>query len=270
MFLAYNSDILAEADFRLPPGDRAFQYGDGLFETVRYEAGRLWFWPDHFDRLTTGMIALHLNQPQNFTVQTLHQLVLNLLRANGLSDQPARVKVQVWRQTGGLYTPATNAANLLITVRSGQPFAITRKTKIGIYDTFRVTPSPVSAFKTLNALPYILAGIYKQENGLDDVILLDAQGHLAECIASNLFWFRDEILYTPSLQTGCVNGIARRQVLRAFSDVQEGLFLPAALDDTDAVFATNSTGILVFGELTETQTERILRMFTEYTGKTDS
>ncbi len=269
MFLAYNSDILAKDSFRIQSNDRAFQYGDGLFETIRYEADRLWFWPDHFDRLTAGMTALHLHPPDAFSAEAASQLIRQLLRANGLHDQPARVKVQVWRQTGGLYTPTTNAANWLVTTRSDHPFAITQKTKIGIYDQFRVTPSPVSAVKTLNSLPYVLAGIYKQENGFDDVVLLDPFGHVAECVASNLFWFRDGTLFTPSLQTGCVEGIARRQLLRAFPDAQEGLFRPAVLDDADTVLAANSAGIQVFGEMSGIRMMRIERIFTDHTGKAD-
>lgn len=266
MFLAFNSDILAEADFHLSADDRAFQYGDGLFETIRYEAGRLWFWPDHFGRLAAGMDALRLNRPAPFSAEALHQRIEHLLRANGLHQQPARVKVQVWRQPGGLYTPNTNDAHVLITTKAGQPFAITQMAKIGIYDAFRVTPSPVSAYKTSNALPYVLAGMYRGQNGFDDVILLDPLGHLAECVASNLFWFRNDTLFTPSLQTGCVNGIARRQLLRAFPDAQEGLFKPAVLDDADTVFAANVAGIQTFGDRNRTRMERIRRIFTATPG----
>ncbi|QIP16629.1 aminotransferase class IV [Spirosoma aureum] len=264
MFLVYNSDILTEDEFRLPVDDRAFQYGDGLFETIRYENNHLWFWPDHMTRLTTGMAALRLQLPVHFTESSVQQLILQLLSTNDLLTQPARIKLQIWRKPGGLYTPTSHEINYLITARPGVPFHITEQTKIGIYSTIRLSESPVSASKTLNSLPYILAGLYKQENGFNDVILLSTEGHLAECIASNLFWFNDQTLFTPSLKTGCINGIARRQLLRRFTDCREGFFLPSDLDTADVVFAANVMSIQILsGKMTETQVGSLSSIFTD-------
>ncbi|WP_338872187.1 aminotransferase class IV [Spirosoma sp. SC4-14] len=246
MFLVYNSDILTEDEFQLPVGDRAFQYGDGLFETIRYENNHLWFWSDHMTRLTAGMLALGLSVPAGFNEPTIQHSILRLISANGLTPNPARIKLQVWRKPGGLYTPSSQDFNWLITAREGQPFRISKQTKIGIFDTYRLNESPVSAFKTLNALPYVLAGQHKQKHGFSDVALLNVGGYLAECVASNLFWFQNGLLYTPSLHTGCIDGIARRQLMRRFPDIQEGLFLPTILDEAEAVFAANVMGIQLF------------------------
>ncbi|WP_332368238.1 aminotransferase class IV [Spirosoma telluris] len=214
MFLVYNSDILSENEFCLSANDRAFQYGDGLFETIRYENGQVWYWPDHFARLTAGMAALQINQPDGFNAETVYQRIQHLLSANTLTNQTARIKIQVWRQSGGLYTPSTNKAHVLISARAGQGFSLTEKSRTGIYDAFRLMQSPISAFKTLNALPYVMAGLYKQQYAFDDVILLDTTGNLAECLASNLFWYGNQTLFTPSLRTGCIGGIVRQQLLR--------------------------------------------------------
>ncbi|GAB4015841.1 aminotransferase class IV [Spirosoma migulaei] len=247
MFLVYNSDVLSENEFRLSENDRAFQYGDGLFETIRYENGRVWYWPDHFARLTAGMAALQFNQPEGFNTETVFEGIQQLLSANKLINQPARIKIQVWRQSGGLYTPSSNHAHTLITARAGHAFSITEKSLVGIYDAFRLTQSPVSAFKTLNALPYVLAGLYKQQHAIDDVILLDTNGNLAECLASNLFWYSNQTLLTPSLQTGCINGIVRQQLLRLAPSigiaVAEGAYKPAELVHAEAVFCVNVMGI---------------------------
>lgn len=247
MFLVYNSDVLSENDFRLSENDRAFQYGDGLFETIRYENGRVWYWPDHFARLTVGMAALQFNQPDGFNTDAVYEGIRQLLSVNNLTNQPARIKIQVWRQSGGLYTPVTNNVHVLITARAGHGFSITEKTITGIYDVFRLSQSPVSAFKTLNALPYVLAGLYKQQHAFDDTILLDTDGNLAECLASNLFWYSNQTLFTPSLQTGCINGIVRQQLLRIAPSVgiavSEGAYKPAALEKAETVFCANVMGI---------------------------
>lgn len=247
MFLVYNSDVLSETSFQVPANDRAFQYGDGLFETIRYANGQIWFWPDHFARLSAGMAALQLIQPAGFTAEAVYHCILQLLSANELTYQSARIKIQVWRQAGGLYTPTVNSTNLLITARSGLDFSLTEKGSVAIYDAFRLSPSPISAFKTLNALPYVLAGLYKHQHGLDDVILLDTEGNVAECLASNVFWFSNQTLYTPSLQTGCINGIVRQQLLRLAPTMgittSEGLYQSAVLSKAEAIFCANVMGI---------------------------
>ena len=249
MFLVYNSDLVAETDKSVSINDRAFRYGDGLFETIRYERNRVWFWPDHYARLTAGMKALHLAILPNLSAEGLHQSVLQLLEANGLTDQPARVKIQVWRQTGGLYTPTNNHANLLITTQPGRPFAITERATAGIFEDVRLTHSPYSSFKTLSSLPYVMAGIAKQERGLDEVILLNAdpEGYLAECQASNLFWFEEGVLYTPALETGCVNGIMRQHLLRTAAAIGQPVNVSFharhSLSLAEAVFACNVSGI---------------------------
>lgn len=254
MFLVYNSDVISETDFHVAATDRAFQYGDGLFETIRYENGQVWFWPDHYDRLSAGMAALHLTPPIGFSIDTLHNAVVDLLGVNGLTNQCTRIKLQVWRQPGGLYTPAVHDANVLITAQPGQPFAITDKTKIGVYDEVRVMYSAISRYKTLNSLPYVLAGIYRQAHGYDDVLLFNAgpERYVAECSASNLFWLSGDTLHTPALESGCVDGILRRQVLRAADALgiptNVGLFTLDALRTAQTLFCCNVNGVSVISE----------------------
>ncbi|WP_460637252.1 aminotransferase class IV [Larkinella harenae] len=253
MNVVLNGDILREEAVWLLPDNRAFQYGDGLFETVRYEAHDVRFWPDHYDRLTRGMRALALHPHPLFDQGLLRTQITDLLSANHLRDQAARIKLQVWRQPGGLYTPTSFQSHYLITARSGPAFALTEKNKVGFFEAVRLSPSPVSAYKTLNALPYVLAGIARQHQQTEDMILLDTHGHLAECIASNLFWLQGNQLFTPSLESGCIDGILRRQILRLAPQhgvvIREGLFRPTVLAHADAVFCTNVAGIQWFRQV---------------------
>ena len=249
MFLVYNSDVLAETDFRISANDRAFQYGDGLFETIRYERNTVWFWPDHYARLMAAARALHLTLPDDTTNESLNHLIVKLLKANRLITQTARIKIQIWRQTGGLYTPATNHANILITAQPGQPFSITEQTNVRVNADIRLSHSPFSAFKTLGSLPYVMAGLAKKEQGLDDIILLNTHpnNYLAECQASNLFWFSEGTLFTPSLETGCIGGILRQHILRRAEALEQavdvGLHPYSCLSKAEAVFCCNVNGI---------------------------
>jgi 4-amino-4-deoxychorismate lyase len=249
MFLVHNgtlSDAAAQANAPiLMPDNRAFQYGDGLFETMRYQNGHVWFWPDHLARLHLGLTALHLDAPTNFA-DTVSRAIAALLTANDLTNSSARIKLTVWRQPGGLYAPASRAIDWLLTAAPAAPFAVVVKPTTAIAESVRLVWSSVSACKTLSALPYVLAGLERQQRGLDEIILLNTDGFLAECGAANLCWISQNTLFTPALESGCLAGVMRQQVLRraivAGLTVREGLFRPDVLIDADAVFSTNVMG----------------------------
>lgn len=225
--------------------NRAFQYGDGLFETIMFRRGGARYLAGHYERLTAGMAVLDLAVPGGFSVGYLGEAIAGLVRANALGDQ-ARVKVQVWRRPGGLYTPDSREADFLVTVAPLPGPGPGRRDHVQIYRELRLHASPLSRFKTCSALPYVLAALARRRLGADEIILLDGPGHVAECVASNLFWLRNGTLYTPSLAAGCVAGIMRGQILAQAGwyglPVEEGLYSPEELLGAEVVFCCNAAG----------------------------
>lgn len=250
----YNFQLTEETMVSVPLHNRAFQYGDGLFETMRFQEGKTLFLADHWERLSTGMDILQMKLPANFSSYYLETAIAQLVEANQLSPR-ARIRLQVWRKAGGLYTPSQRKAEFYI---STQPFVETpvEKEKVLFYQDVRLTYSPLSSLKTCNALPYIMAGMAKTDAGADDMILLDTKGHISECIASNIFWIKNGRLYTPSLQSGCIAGIMRKQILRQAKksaiSVQEGLFPISEILEADAVFCSNIAGIQTIRQIEDT------------------
>lgn len=233
-------------DLKLPIHNRAFQYNDGFFETVMVVDGNLRFWRDHQARMREAAEALQLAIPDCFWSGELEENLLYLARQHN-SFKIGRLKLKVWRSGGGLYTPQTNEIEWLATAEPTQAIPEAGLT-IGICQGVRTCYSSLSHFKGPHAPLYVLAGIEKRNKGFDDMLLLDAQGHLAELISSNLFWLNDKgDLYTPALETGCVNGILRRNILRWSQQqgiaVREVLAKPEELLQAEAVFAANVTGI---------------------------
>jgi 4-amino-4-deoxychorismate lyase len=246
MNIVFNSTLLKGDQLSLPLNDRAFCYGDGLFETLLCFKGQILHWSDHFKRLQEGMEALSMAFPEEFTEQRLGNQITELFSANQL-DGWGRIRIQVWRQAGGFYTPAVSEANYLITVQATTPPTVSVKSKALFYEDTRLFFSPVSRFKTCNALPYVLAGIARQKAAADEMILLDVFGHLSECIASNLFWVRENTVYTPSLRSGCIEGVMRKELIRqlrkAGFTLVEGLYPKKTLLDADCAFCCNVAGI---------------------------
>ncbi|PVY38715.1 aminotransferase class IV [Pontibacter virosus] len=243
--LLYNNTFLPVQDLKLAITSRAFQYNDGFFETVMAVDGMLRFWPDHQARMREATAALQLAIPAYFWDGELEEKLLQLAKQRNV-PQLGRLKLKVWRAGAGLYTPQINEIEWLATAEPTQPIPDVG-IKVGICQTAKACFSPLSHFKGPQAPLYVLAGIEKQASGLDDMLLLDAKGNVAELISSNIFWLKDGTLYTPTLESGCVNGILRRNILRGCLQqgiaVRQVLAKPEELVQADCVFGTNATGI---------------------------
>ncbi|MBF9253748.1 aminotransferase class IV [Pontibacter sp. 172403-2] len=255
MFILYNSIPLKEEELRLPLTNRAFQYNDGFFETMIMEHGRIRFWQDHLARMAEAAAALKIELFQSINADKLLAQLLQLSEQNNASNY-GRIKVKVWRDGAGLYTPQTNAAAWLATAQQAAP-PHDLPLQVGICKTVTTQPSPFSAFKGPNALVYVMAAHEKAQAQYDDMLLLSPGGAVAELISSNIFWFRENTLFTPALENGCINGIVRRNILRWAAaqavPVVECCLAPAVLQDASVVFSANVTGIRILNLLASWQ-----------------
>jgi len=89
----------------------------------------------------------------------------------------------------------------------------------------------------------------RDEKGFDDLILMDREGHVSECISSNVFWVKDNTYYTPSLRSGCIGGVMRNYIIDQLKEsgvkLKKVMAKKHDLLNADAVFSTNVTGISV-------------------------
>jgi len=242
----YNNELIESGEVILNFNDRALSYGDGIFETILYNKKPSPLIIYHLKRLQEGARLLHFELPEYLDDNYLHKVIIKLVRANNLT-LPVKSKIQVWRQEGGLYEPESNQTNILITIASHTSRTQTL-TEIGfIHNTYK-NENAISHLKTLNALPYILAGIEKGQRKLEDIILVDKNGKLIELLYSNLFWIKDETFYTPSLNSGCIKGVMRTYLLDHLKDkkipIQEVLSNRNVLFNADFVFASNAMGLV--------------------------
>jgi branched-subunit amino acid aminotransferase/4-amino-4-deoxychorismate lyase len=258
--LLLNNDLLPPATLPLP--NRGLAFGDGFFETLVYEAGRLRLAADHHARMARAAAALYLALPQALsTPEALEATLARLAEANQLPA--ARLRLQVWRAGGGRYTPTTDAAEWLATAEAFVP----DDAPIGKADFALKTHSihsPLSFCKGPQAWLYVRAAHERQQRGLDEIILCDAAGHVAEAGAAAIFWVKDDVLFTPALATGCVAGVRRAQVLRAARAAgvacSERLFGEAELLAAEAVFTANVASIRIIRRIQTTT-------FAELTGE---
>jgi 4-amino-4-deoxychorismate lyase len=229
-------------DFEIP--NRAMSFGDGLFETMVWDKSQIRFFDKHLQRLVAGMNVLGLDSEQ------VNGLALSEFLNSKFPEERMRVRWNVFRAGKGKYTPETSQVfqTLQISRFSSAPPA---KLKVDVSLKIQLFPTIWSAFKTLNALPYVLANQERRERELDEIILLDSRGYISESGASNIFWMKGGVVFTPALSCSCINGVSR-QVILSYLDqkkitFKEGEFLPSELDDADQVFVSNCTGISYLG-----------------------
>jgi len=219
-YISLNGIKHKASDGVLSTSNRAFRYGDALFETVRCIHQEAAYFHDHYQRLINGMSLLRMELKTLPPADVIKQQIRSLIQKNRLFGD-VRVRLTIFREDGGLYTPATNKVNLLIETSSLSSDGYQLNPKGLLVDIFEGEHKAINRFshyKTANALLFVLAGLDKKEKGRDDMLILNSNKQIIEGLASNLFWIKDDIVYTPYRSTGCVDGIMRKQLLRIMKE----------------------------------------------------
>lgn len=271
-YIDFNGTHVPEREAIFEADNRAFRYGDGLFETMRWMDGDIRFLNHHLARLHEGMQLLQLEHPADFDEGTVRRRAAALIRKNGLDGQHVRVRLQVYRAGAGLYSPQQNKASAVMTVSRLDPDDVKHR-KLGlIVDVFTEINKPyskLSKLKSANSLVYVMAGLYRKKKDLDDVLILNQEGFLCESLSSNIFIWYDKKLYTPAISEGCIDGVMRRVVIELALDsgleVIEAQINPAILNQADEIFHTNAVhGVQwVMGYKQKRYFNRISRMLQE-------
>jgi branched-subunit amino acid aminotransferase/4-amino-4-deoxychorismate lyase len=245
-YINLNGQILSAEEPNIYHTNRAFCYGDSLFETIHANGVNLHFFEDHYSRLTQGMKTLKMSQPLLFSQKYLEEEITGLIKRNRYFTGN-RIRLTVFRNPGGYYTPTDTQISWLIEVNPipNQDYRLNEKgLKVSIYDAIRKPVNILSSFKTGSSLIYTMAGLFKTENHFDDCLLLNAEGNLVEAISSNLFLVKNHSLLTPPVGEGPVMGITRKQVIGIARElkipVYEQALKPGYLLDADECFLTNT------------------------------
>lgn len=225
--------------------NRAFKYGDALFESIRVINGKPCYLEDHFIRLKKGMTVLKMRSA-NISFNDLKNQIEKLIEKNHIR-RGGRVRLTVFRSGDGLYTPEDEGKSYVIEARPymDNDYVLNENgLNIDVYNDLKRPRNILSQIKTTNNIPHVLTGIYKKENDLDDCIVLNDQGRIVEAISSNIFLYKNNNLYTPSLDEGCMDGIMRKQVLRIAKEMNinvfEGMLNGSMLLQADEMFLTNA------------------------------
>jgi branched-chain amino acid aminotransferase len=234
------------SDTNLLVNNRAFLYGDGVFETLKIIDNRILFLEDHYFRLMASMRIVRMEIPMNFTMEYFEEQILALANTNGCSAS-ARARITVYRNEGGYYLPKQRSVSFLINcevLENKLYFNEKKPYEVDLYKDFYVTKQLLSSIKTTNKMINVTGSIFADENGLDNCLMLNDDKNVIEALQGNLFMVLEGKLITPPLSEGCLNGVMRKQILSLASkmeglEVVEEPISPFNLQKADELFITN-------------------------------
>ena len=252
-YISYNGNIILSEDFKPEVNNRSFQYGDGLFETMHALGTSVQFFYEHIERLIRSMKVLKMEVPVRFSIDTLglQREITKLLTKNRIY-KGGRVRLTVFRQNGGFYSPENNEVNYLIQTEHLKADNYEYNTKGLNIDIFEEIQKPInilSGLKVTSSIFYVMAGIFKADNKLDECLIINERGNIVEAISANIFIIKENNIYTPSLKSGCLDGIMRKKVIEIAKKDGYTVYddIPLKLSDimaADELFFTNAiTGI---------------------------
>ena len=241
----FNGTLLSQ-DANILTQNRAFLYGDGVFETVKIINNKILFLEDHYFRLMSSMRVVRMEIPMNFTMEYLEEQILSVVNANSLSAS-SRARITVYRNDGGYYLPLDNTVSFLIhaVALENVLYSIEKHHyEVDLYKDFYITKQLLSSIKSTNKIINITGSIFADENGLDNCLLLNDSKNVVEVLQGNIFMLLGNKLITPPVSEGCLNGVMRKQILNLAKKIEnievvEEVISPFDLQKADELFITN-------------------------------
>jgi len=225
--------------------NRAFLYGDAVFETLIIFNDKILFWEDHYFRLMSSMRIIRLDIPDKYTPEFFKENIIKI--HNNISQTgSSRIRINIYRVSGGKYKPEKNTPSFIISCESinYNTYKLNEgRYEVDLYKDYYLDNQLISSIKSNNKIINVVASIYASENGFDNCILLNKDKLVSEFINSNLFIIKDEKIYTPTLKSGCLNGVLRKNLFKILSsssfELCEQDLSTFDITQSDEIFGTN-------------------------------
>jgi branched-subunit amino acid aminotransferase/4-amino-4-deoxychorismate lyase len=234
MKIMHNSKISPAEKPVISVQNQSFQFGYGVFETIKVMNGHPCFFDEHYYRLLRGCKILGLCV--TFSKEVLLESACTIIKENKIFTGGIKV----------LYTRNDPDHDLVLMPRK-VPYSsedYRQGFSLGLSQLRRNPLSPFVSLKTTSYLENIYALTLSREKGFHDALFLNSDGFVSETSIANLFWVTKNTLYTPAESCGLLAGITRKHLLllaiQLGLDVQEGSFSYEALVQADEVCMTNA------------------------------
>jgi len=282
-----DGDFVPMSEAKIPVLDHGLLYGDGIFEGIRAYNGVVFKLDEHLKRFQSAAKAIHLTLPLSF--DELKEVVLQSCRKNSLSDGYIRLVCTRGADGLGLY-PNPEAHSPRLFCIAGQvalyPEQAYRDGLKVVTSSYRRNKATIvdPQIKSLNYLNNILASIEAHRYEADEALMLNEEGIVTECTGDNIFMIKDNVIWTPPIYLGTLDGITRQAVIAIARDlgyqVKEEPFTHFNLLNCDEAFLTGTAAEIIALTVLDGQkigdgtageiTMNLLGAFREYTQKEES
>jgi branched-chain amino acid aminotransferase len=243
----FNGTLLNNDANFLNNANRGLRYGDSLFEAIRVVNGRIYFLEEHYLRLMSSMRIVRMEIPMEFTMEFLESEILKTLAANK-GNNAHRVRFTVFRNDGGLYLPKTNSISYCIEVKEliNSFYTISETPyEVELFKDFYVNKDMLSNLKTNNRMLNVVGSVFAKENDFQNCLLINGDKMVVEALNGNVFLVSGEMIKTPPLKDGCLDGILRKKIIEILKkstvyNIKEESISPFELQKADEIFITNT------------------------------
>ena len=226
--------------------NRGFLFGDSVFETIKVLDNKVLFLEDHYFRLMASMRICRMEIPMNLTMEYFESQIINLIEVLTPSKS-FRVRFSVYRNAEGFYLPKSREVQFIITATplENDLYKIDeRNYEVELYKDFYVSKQLLSSLKTNNKMLQVMGSIFANENGYNNCLVVNEDKNVVEALQSNLFMKTGNVVITPPVSDGCLNGVMRKQILEILKkiegiEVKETSISPFDLQKADELFLTN-------------------------------
>jgi branched-chain amino acid aminotransferase len=248
-YFNFNGKILRSDKPVIGADNRGFRYGDGVFETLKIKKQNILLEELHFNRLFGAIKLLGMELPPLFNRESLKIHILELCKKNGHLPL-ARVRLSVFRGNGNLSD--LQDPYLLYLIQSWPLSPATQEINqqgftIDVFPHGRKAIDLFSCLKSNSHLLYVMAALYIKEYQIDDCLVLNCAGRVCDSSIANIFWVKNDQLFTPPLSEGGIAGVMRQHVMeQTRKDMQSPVQILekqldlSYLENADEIFLTNA------------------------------
>ncbi|MEO0254713.1 MAG: aminotransferase class IV [candidate division WOR-3 bacterium] len=233
----YNGKFVKSKNYYNLLKDRGFNFGESVYEVIKYSKGVLICFDDHMERMEKGLNEIMIKNPLNR--DEWKKICLKV--AKKFKSDECSIYIQV---TGGSterehFVKAKPEPNYLIFAQKIPE--IPEKFKIIFYPEIRWKRADI---KTINLLPNVMAKFQAKKRGYDEALFFEEDGSIKEGSSTNIFYFKNQVFFTPQLN-GILPGVTRKRFIeflknKGFKVIENRVYL-WDLFDADGVFLTGTT-----------------------------
>ncbi len=246
----HNDSLLPVEKVRLSPGQAGLLCGWGLFTTLRISRGEAFAYERHWRRLEKDAAIVRLPMP--YTAAKVRVHLHEVIRANKVTEGCARIYL-LFNQVGFWQSDEPQPEVDLIIYSADLP-AYHEPARLTLRAHGRHAASALCSVKSISWLNNVWAAAEATKEGFHEVVLLNERGEVAECTSANIFAVKNAKVFTPPLNSGCLEGVTRGILMEiapeAGVSLVEQTLRPEDLYSADEVFfSSTNRSLLGVGEI---------------------